>query len=103
MAMVAGCETPKSPLQNLQIKVGMKRAEVEELIESAIGKESEYNEYSMYDSTEGKYNDGNTILIIQYKPGFPAPWVKTPDGNIEHLPPIDAEVLSWKYVDDKKD
>jgi hypothetical protein len=98
IVIFAGCQAEKSPLQKIELKKGIKREKAEKLIESAIGKKSNYNVY-LDSSTEGKYTDKKTILIIQYKPGAPAPWIKTEDGKMQHLPPIDAEVISWKYMD----
>lgn len=97
VTIFATFQTEASPLQKLALKAGMKRAEAENIIALALGKKSEYNEYSMNGVEEGKYNDGETLLIIKYKKGFPAPWIKTAEGKAVHLPPIDAEVISWNF------
>jgi hypothetical protein len=43
-----------------------------------------------------EYRDGDWVLEVTYKAGAPAPWVETPDGSMQHLPPIDETVLEYK-------
>ena len=87
-------------LKRVPLSIGMKRAAAERLIEQATGIKSTYDIYSMDISPEVKYQMGTTILIVRYKPGSPSPLIKTPNGHVQDLPPIDGEVLSWEYVTD---
>ena len=87
---------PASPLAQLKLTVGMKRAELEKLVAEATGVASKYRVHTMHDEREARYQDGTTVLIVKFKPGFPAPWRRTPDGGAEHMPPMDATVESWE-------
>ena len=64
-----------SPLEEIKLEKGMKREKAEELIANALGEKSTYNIYSMNREKENKYNDKENLLIVNYKPGFPAPWI----------------------------
>jgi len=85
-----------SALDKLELSVGMKRADLEKLIAEATGVESKYLIHTMHGQREAQYQDGKTILIVKFRPGAPAPWIKTEDGRRLHLPPIDATVESWE-------
>lgn len=86
-----------SPLAGVKISVGMRRTELERLVTEATGAESRYNAHSMYDEAEVRYEDDYVILLVKFRPGAPAPYVKTEKG-IQHLPPAGSTVLSWKFV-----
>ena len=86
-----------SPLRQVKLAVGMKRLEAERVIAEATGVKSGYDLHAMDTSREVRYRDGSTVLVVRYKPGSPAPWIATPDGGAQHLPPVDGEVLSWEF------
>ncbi|MFA6174760.1 MAG: hypothetical protein WC701_13945 [Kiritimatiellales bacterium] len=87
-----------SPLRHVKLAVGTTRLDAERIIADATGVKSKYDLYAMDTSLEVRYQDGSTVLLVHYKPGSPAPWVTTPDGHAQHLPPIDGEVLSWEFL-----
>lgn len=89
-------ETVRS-LRRVRLSVGMKRLEAERVIAEATGVKSRYDLHAMDTSREVRYRDGSTVLVVRYKPGSPAPWIATPDGAAQHLPPVDGEVLSWEF------
>jgi hypothetical protein len=86
-----------SPLRRVKLAVGMKRVEAEQLIAEATGVRSKYDLHAMDVSPEARYEDGQGVLVVRYRPGTPAPLVTMSNGGSEHLPPIDGEVLSWAY------
>ena len=88
----------QSGLRKVNLVAGMKRLDAERIIADATGVKSKYDLYAMDASREVRYRDGTTVLVVRYKPGSPAPWVKMPDGHAEHLPPMDGEVLSWEFL-----
>ena len=89
-----------SPLRLVKIKTGMTRTRLEVLVATATGVRSSYRIHSMISRREAQYSDGRTLLIVRFKPGAPAPWVKRKDGKAQHLSPIDATVESWIFKED---
>ena len=83
-------------LDRLELSVGMRRADLEKLVAEATGVESKYIIHTMHGQREAQYHDGKNILIVKFRSGAPAPWIKTEDGSRLHLPPIDATVESWE-------
>ena len=87
-----------SRLRQVKLVVGMKRVEAERLIAEATGVKSKYDLHAMDTSSEVRYSDGTTVLIVRYKPGSPAPTIALPDGGRRSYPPVDGEVLSWEFT-----
>ena len=95
-------DAPPSVFQGISLHEGMARAEVEKLVATALGKESEYSPYG--NNLRGGtvvYTDerSGTRLEVDYNPGGPAPWVMRPDGVAEHLPPKDESVKSFRVIE----
>jgi hypothetical protein len=74
----------------------MKREDLEKLVAKATGVASQYNAYTMHGQREARYEDRNARLVVKFQSGGPAPWRKTEDGKLQHLPPLDATVESWE-------
>lgn len=92
-AGLTGClEPPDSPLQRVSISVDMPREQLEKAVETATGKRSSYNIFSMYDQTETTYSDGVSVLSVTFKRGYPHGMGLPGQDSI---PAIDATVLSW--------
>lgn len=89
-----------SKLPRVKLAVGMKRAEAERLIAAATDVPSKYDLHAMDTSREVAYRDGAVTLVVQYKPGSPSPLVQVPGGGAQHLPPIDGEVIAWRFEQD---
>jgi hypothetical protein len=109
LALLAGCavtseDAKDSPLRHVTLVVGMKRLDAEQAIADATGLKSRYDIHAMDTSREVQYRDGDTILVVKYKPGAPAPLFTNNDGQVQGLPPIDGEVISWtvETVPEKK-
>jgi len=86
-----------SRLHQVELSVGMERHEVEEQIASLLSRPKQYSPYG--NNLRGgivRYRDGDCVLQVIYKAGATAPWVETPDGSRQHLPPIDETVLEYK-------
>ena len=90
---------PDAPgLRQVKLAAGMKRAEAERLIAQATGVKSTYDLNAMDTSREVTYRHGSVTLIVQYQPGAPAPTISLPNGNRGSYPPIDGEVISWRFA-----
>ena len=108
--LLVGCSQPQegsktkevvrsetSRFYTLNLNVGMNREDVEKQVSALLGEEQQYNPYGK--NLRGgtvQYRDGDWVLEVTYKAGAPAPWVETPDGETEHLPPIDETVLEYR-------
>ena len=93
-------EKPKSPevsrLHQLDLKVGIERQKVEEQVAGLLSRPNQYSSYG--NNLRGGvvlYSDGDWVLEVKYKAGAPAPWIETPDGTMQHLPPMDETVLEY--------
>lgn len=87
----------ESRLHRVELKVGMERQKVEDQVARRLARQSQYSPYG--NNLQGgvvQYRDGDWVLRVTYKAGAPAPWVKAPDGTMQHLPPIDETVLEYK-------
>jgi hypothetical protein len=86
-----------SRFHSLELEVGMERQKVEEQVASLLSRQNRYSPYGN-NLTGGvvEYRDGDWVLEVTYKAGAPAPWVETPDGSMQHLPPIDETVLEYR-------
>ena len=110
LTILAGCSppqaTPKSQevvqpetsrFHGLALKTGMNREEVEKLVSALLDQPQNYSPYG--NNLRGgavQYSDGDWILEIKYKAGAPAPWVKNPDGTMQHYPPMDETMIEYK-------
>jgi hypothetical protein len=103
-AVLLGCavvqDDKAAPLRHVKLSQGMARLEAERLIAEATGTTSTYDVHAMDTSTEVRYRDATTVLVVVYKPGFPSPRVQDADGLVHGLPPIDGEVMSWRWETD---
>lgn len=91
-----------SPFRGISLRAGMPRARAEELISAALGRPSRYSPYgsNLTGGTVVYTSDGGgPRLEVDYNPGGPAPWVRSPDGGVEHLPPVDETVRSFRVVE----
>ncbi|MFH2045766.1 MAG: hypothetical protein ABIK92_11540 [Pseudomonadota bacterium] len=97
------CSNNKSPLANLDIQIGMKRSEVENIIAQALNTKNEYSAYG--NNLAGgifKYTDGRFTIEIKYKAGAIAPLFVNNRGNTQGLPPIDETVENIKFYKNKR-
>ena len=103
--LLAGCAQPQvgtigqpetSRFHNLDLKAGMNRKDVEKHVSALLGLQQRYSPYGN-DLRGGtvQYRDGDWVLEVKYKAGAPAPWVKNPDGSMQHYPPMDETVLEY--------
>jgi hypothetical protein len=86
-----------SRLHQVVLKVGMERQEVEDQVARLLSRTKQYSPYG--NNLRGgivEYRDGDWVLHVTYKAGAPAPWVKTSDGAMQHLPPMDETVAEYK-------
>jgi hypothetical protein len=86
-----------SRLHQVEVKVGMERQKVEDQIAALLARTTKYSPYG--NNLLGgivEYRDGDWILRVTYKAGAPAPWVKSSDGAMQHLPPMDETVVEYK-------
>ena len=81
----------------LPVKVGMARSEVETMVATALGKQSDYSPYvnNLVGGTVS-YADGGWALVVTYLQGTPAPWVINAQGVGEHYPPQEEKVEQFK-------
>ena len=92
---VAGPQ-PSFDIQQLNIKVGMKRSELENKIAKYTVLKSDYSaQYPTESSTKATYTIKTVNLHVTYKEGAPAPYIKNNDGSIVHFQPIEQTVLTW--------
>ncbi len=92
------CANNKSPLADLDIQIGMKRSEVENMIDQALNTKNEYSAYG--NNLEGgivKYINGHSTMEIKYKAGAPAPIFVNNQDNEQGLPPIEETVESINF------
>jgi len=86
-----------SRFSTLDLKVGMRREQVEEQVAVLLDKQKTYSPYG--NNLRGgtvEYRDGAWILRVNYKAGVTAPWVQNSDGTVEHLPPVDETVIEYE-------
>ena len=110
IVLLSGCSKPqvstesqvavqpeRSRFESLELSTGMSRTDVEKQVGILLGQEKLYSPYG--NNLRGgtiQYRDGDWVLEVKYKAGAPAPWVKNPDGTMQHYPPIDETVLEYK-------
>ena len=98
MILLAGCgHIQASRFHSLDLKMGMKRADIEKQVDALLGQPRKYSPYG--NSLRGGivlYHDGGWILEVNYKAGVPAPWFENKDGKMEHYPPVDETLLEYK-------
>ncbi len=88
-----------SLLHQVELNVGMERQKVEDQVARLLSRTKQYSPYG--NNLLGgivDYRDGDWVLHVTYKAGAPAPWVKTLDGAMQHLPPMDETVVDYKIV-----
>jgi len=87
----------KSRFETLELKAGMKRAQVEKQVADFLGKRNKYSTgWSNLRGGTVQYRDGDWILEVVYKAGAPAPTVSTPDGGHRTYEPIDETVIRFE-------
>lgn len=97
------CSQPKSiashisRFENLELRIGMNREEVEKQISLLFKKPMTYSPYN--NNLEGGivvYKNEGWILEVTYKSGLPAPIVINANGIGQGYPPIDETVSSYR-------
>jgi len=86
-----------SRFSGLDLKIGMKREQVEEKVAALLGKQKAYSLYG--NNLRGgtvRYRHEDWVLEVIYQAGAPAPWILTKDGKAQHYPPVDETVLEFK-------
>ena len=85
-----------SRFHGLDLKSGMNREDVEKQVFALLQQPQNYSPYA--NNLSGgtvQYPDGDWVLEVKYKAGVPAPWVETPDGSMQHYPPVDETLLEY--------
>ncbi len=91
-------KTSQVSLENIDLKSGMKRAELELKMEKITGRKSTYRAlYPTEAPMNASFADGKTLLLTQFTPGAPAPYLKTVSGTA-HMPPVDQTLLFWARI-----
>lgn len=89
--------TTECSLSKIAVASGMTRTEVEVRVAKAVGTPSDYSTY-VNNLTGGtvEYLQAQCVLEVKYNAGAPAPLISMPQGKVQHLPPKDETVSSYK-------